>query len=158
MSTATPIVDEANGTYYFVRRQGAGLANIGNAVKSGAYIAVEGTDKAKLELGDDAEKTGKYEMKFSVVNFSQEAKTYALSLQGLGQAAEGGLVKGGKVTYLTQNYAKKLDATYTTSLNGNELTVPAGATAVSSWRQPCSSAPTLPGRLRRRTRWTWTPV
>lgn len=129
MSTATPIVDEANGTYYFVRRQGAGLANIGNAVKSGAYIAVEGTDKAKLELGDDAEKTGKYEMKFSVVNFSQEAKTYALSLQGLGQAAEGGLVKGGKVTYLTQNYAKKLDATYTTSLNGNELTVPAGATA-----------------------------
>ena len=95
MSTATPIVDEANGTYYFVRRQGAGLANIGNAVKSGAYIAVEGTDKAKLELGDDAEKTGKYEMKFSVVNFSQEAKTYALSLQGLGQAAEGGLVKGG---------------------------------------------------------------
>lgn len=129
MSTATPIVDEANGTYYFVRRQGAGLANVGNAVKSGAYIAVEGTDKAKLELGDDAEKTGKYEMKFSVVNFSQEAKTYALSLQGLGQAAEGGLVKGGKVTYLTQNYAKKLDATYTTSLNGNELTVPAGATA-----------------------------
>ena len=129
MSTATPIVDEANGTYYFVRRQGAGLANIGNAVKSGAYITVEGTDKAKLELGDDAEKTGKYEMKFSVVNFSQEAKTYALSLQGLGQAAEGGLVKGGKVTYLTQNYAKKLDATYTTSLNGNELTVPAGATA-----------------------------
>ena len=54
MSTATPIVDEANGTYYFVRRQGAGLANIGNAVKSGAYITVEGTDKAKLELGDDA--------------------------------------------------------------------------------------------------------
>ena len=83
MSTATPIVDEANGTYYFVRRQGAGLANIGNAVKSGAYITVEGTDKAKLELGDDAEKTGKYEMKFSVVNFSKEAKTYALSLQGL---------------------------------------------------------------------------
>ena len=46
-------------------------------------------------------------MKFSVVNFSKEAKTYALSLQGLGQAAEGGLVKGGKVTYLTQNYAKE---------------------------------------------------
>ena len=52
-----------------------------------------------------------------------------IEVQGLGQAAEGGLVKGGKVTYLTQNYAKKLDATYTTSLNGNELTVPAGATA-----------------------------
>ncbi len=129
MSTATPIVDEANGTYYFVRRQGAGLANVGNAVKSGAYITVEGADKAKLELGDDKEKTGTYEMTFSVVNFSDVDKTYALTVQALGQAAEGGLVKGGKVTYLTQNYAKKLDATYTTSLTDNKLTVPAGATA-----------------------------
>ena len=50
------------GTYYFVRRQGAGLANVGNAVKSGAYIAVEGTDKAKLELGDDADPAPTYPM------------------------------------------------------------------------------------------------
>lgn len=102
MKRTAPITSSA------VRVQG--LPTSATPVKSGAYIAVEGTDKAKLELGDDAEKTGKYEMKFSVVNFSKEAKTYALSLQGLGQAAEGGLVKGGKVTYLTQNYAKKLDA------------------------------------------------
>ena len=27
-----------------------------------------------------------------------------------------------------------------------------------SWQQPCSFAPTLPGRLRRRTRWMWTPA
>ena len=27
-----------------------------------------------------------------------------------------------------------------------------------SWQRLCSSAPTLPGRLRRRIRWTWTPV
>lgn len=27
-----------------------------------------------------------------------------------------------------------------------------------SWQRLCSSAPTLPGRLRRRTRWTWTPA
>lgn len=120
MKRTAPITSSA------VRVQG--LANVGNAVKSGAYIAVEGTDKAKLELGDDAEKTGKYEMKFSVVNFSQEARPMRSACRPR-QAAEGGLVKGGKVTYLTQNYAKKLDATYTTSLNGNELTVPAGATA-----------------------------
>lgn len=129
MSTATPVADEENGTYYFVRNQGAGLANIGNAVKSGAYITVEGTDKAKLELGDDVEKTGEYEMTFSVVNFSNEAKSYTLSLQGLSQVAEGGLVKNGKVTYLTLDHAKKLDASYTSSLNDNKLTVPAGSTA-----------------------------
>ena len=27
-----------------------------------------------------------------------------------------------------------------------------------SWQRLCSFAPTLPGRLRRRTRWTWTPA
>ena len=53
MSTATPIRDEAHNTLYFVRRQGAGMANPATAISSGAYIQVAGTNKAKLELGDD---------------------------------------------------------------------------------------------------------
>ena len=64
MSTATPILDEENGTLYFVRRQGAGMVNIGAAMDAEAYIQVEGTNKAKLELGDDPERTGVYEMTF----------------------------------------------------------------------------------------------
>lgn len=53
MSTATPILDEAHGVYYPVRRQGAGLANAAAAIASQAYIQVKDTNKAKLELGDD---------------------------------------------------------------------------------------------------------
>lgn len=51
MSTATPILDEENGTLYFVRRQGAGMVNIGAAMDAEAYIQVEGTNKAKLGAG-----------------------------------------------------------------------------------------------------------
>ena len=85
MSTATPIVDEAHDTLYFVRRQGAGLANPAAAVASQAYIQVEGTNKSKFELGDDPERTGVYTMDFEVVNFSDSDKTYTLDTTVLGQ-------------------------------------------------------------------------
>ena len=97
MSTATPILDEENGTLYFVRRQGAGMVNIGAAMDAEAYIQVEGTNKAKLELGDDPERTGVYEMTFEVVNFSDSDKTYTLDTTVLGQKAVGGLMKYGEV-------------------------------------------------------------
>ncbi len=129
MSTATPLYDEEHGTYYAVRRQGAGMANIGLALASEAYITVEGTNKAKLELGDDPEKTGLYEMNFEVVNLSDQDKTYTINTTVLGQKADGGQLKDGKVTYLTHDYVRELESTVTTSLEGNTVTVPAGATA-----------------------------
>lgn len=124
-STATPVFDEAHGTYFFVRRQGAGLVDIGAAINSNAYISVEGSNKAKLEYGDDKDKTGVYEMTFEVVNFSEEAKTYTLDPVVLGQKAEGGRIKNGKITYLTFDYARELDATVTFDLQDNTVTVPA---------------------------------
>ena len=47
MSTASPILDEERHVLYAVRRQGAGLANIGAALASEAYIQVTGTDKRR---------------------------------------------------------------------------------------------------------------
>ncbi len=129
MSTATPVYDEEHGTYYFVRRQGAGLANIGAAISSGAYITVEGTNKAKLELGDDPNRTGEYTMEFEVVNFSDTDKTYTLDTTVLGQKAEGGQIKRGEVTYLTYDYARNLDCYITSTLEGDAVTVPANSTA-----------------------------
>ena len=103
MSTATPVRDEEHDTLYFVRRQGAGLANAALAMASGAYIQVEGTDKAKLELGDDPDRTGSYTMDFQVVNYSDADKTYRLDTTVLGQTAQGGQFKHGKVTYLVSD-------------------------------------------------------
>ena len=129
MSTATPVRDEEHDTLYFVRRQGAGLANAALAMASGAYIQVEGTDKAKLELGDDPDRTGSYTMDFQVVNFSDADKTYRLDTTVLGQTAQGGQFKHGKVTYLVSDYARELDAAVTSSAADGTITVPANSTA-----------------------------
>ncbi len=129
MSTATPVRDEEHNTLYFVRRQGAGLANAALAMASGAYIQVEGTDKAKLELGDDPDRTGSYTMDFQVVNFSDTGKTYRLDTTVLGQIAQGGQFKNGKVTYLVSDYARELDAAVTSSAPDGTITVPANSTA-----------------------------
>ena len=82
---------------------------------SGAYIQVAGTDKAKFELGDDPDRTGSYTMDFQVVNFSDADKTYRLDTTVLGQTAQGGQFKHGKVTYLVSDYARELDAAVTSS-------------------------------------------
>ena len=125
MSTAAPIVDEEHGTFYFVRRQGAGLANPAAAMASQAYIQVAGTNKSKFELGEDKERTGVYTMDFEVVNFSDEEKTYTLDTTVLGQKADGGKIQNGKVTYLVYDYARELDATVTSSATDGRITVPA---------------------------------
>ena len=129
MSTATPVRDEEHDTLYFVRRQGAGLANAALAMASGAYIQVAGTDKAKFELGDDPDRTGSYTMDFQVVNFSDADKTYRLDTTVLGQTAQGGQFKHGKVTYLVSDYARELDAAVTSSAANGTITVPANSTA-----------------------------
>jgi len=77
MSTATIVYDE-NGLPYAVRKQGAGLGDIGKAISTDAYLYVENSPKTKLELGDDALKTGVYQMSFHVKNTSDAEKTYKL--------------------------------------------------------------------------------
>lgn len=74
MSTAD-IVMNKNGLPYAVRKQGSGLVNITKATTTAAYISTYNADgsemdKTKLELGDDKEKTGVYEMTFAVNNIT----------------------------------------------------------------------------------------
>lgn len=132
MSTATPIVDAEHNIYYFVRRQGAGLANAANAIHSGAYIQVAGTNKAKLELGDDPDRTGVYTATFEVVNFSDSAKTYTLDTTVLGQIAQSGQIVAGEVTYLVYDYAQELSAGVTYNVENGAVLVPANSKATVS--------------------------
>ena len=78
MSATTIAYDQYN-TPYSPRKQGAGLATIKNAIETLAFLKVDGTDKTKLELGDDKTKTGVYELVFDLVNYGDAAKTYDLS-------------------------------------------------------------------------------
>ena len=79
MSTTTPILS-GSGDYAPVHEQGAGLMNLQKATTTKAYITVEGTigNRPKVELGDDTEKTGHYEMTFTVHNFGTNEQQYTI--------------------------------------------------------------------------------
>ncbi len=77
MSTADPVADKG-GDFASVRKQGAGLMDLASAVTTTTYLSVEGCARPKLELGDDPEKTGVYEMTFTVNNFGEEDVSYTV--------------------------------------------------------------------------------
>ncbi len=82
MSTATICLNE-EGNPYSPRKQGAGLASLYNVVNTKAFLSVDGSDRTKLELGDDPTRSGVYTMQFNIVNISDSRLTYDLSLVGM---------------------------------------------------------------------------
>lgn len=95
MSTATPMTN-AEGYYYSVLQQGAGLANVYDAMHADSYVtmganatASAADGKVKVELGDDPEKTGVYSFSFSLTNLTNKKVTYELSADVFTQATDG---------------------------------------------------------------------
>ncbi len=82
MSTAGIAINEENNPYS-PRKQGAGLADITRTTTTSGYITVDGSDRSKLELKDDPNRTGVYEMKFNVVNMGETDIVYDFSLVGM---------------------------------------------------------------------------
>ena len=85
MSTATPIM-AGKDSYFSILQQGAGLANIQNAISADSFIMMgEGTNsgaadgKVKVELFDDPERNGTYSATFTVHNLTNEDKKINLS-------------------------------------------------------------------------------
>ena len=86
MSTAEPAVCGDSGCYFPVIQQGAGLANVGNAVNADSYITMDenatksfADGKVKVELGDDPDRTGVYNFSFNIHNLEDTDKAFALS-------------------------------------------------------------------------------
>lgn len=120
MSTASILRNEA-GNPYSPRKQGAGLADAERAIKTPAYILVEGSDKSKLSLGDDPKKTGEYKLVFHVVNLSGTVQSYNMSVITMTES----ISSDGK-TVGEQAYMLSPDVTYSVEngrLNGSMLTV-----------------------------------
>ena len=89
MSTAEPIFEDYGYEdfygYYSILTQGAGLANVANAMNAPSYILMDkeassgaADGKVKVELGDDPAKEGVYEYSFTVYDLSGEDQTYTL--------------------------------------------------------------------------------
>jgi len=78
MSTATPVM-EYEGIPYSPRKQGAGLANIRDAIASPVYMTVQGRELTpKVNLGDDDTRQGVYPFSFTMHNLTGTAQSYRL--------------------------------------------------------------------------------
>ncbi len=80
MSTATIVVDQ-EALPYSPRKQGAGLASLENIIdKATAYLYTETAEdnRPKIELGEDEDKTGVYDLNFYIRNL-EGAKTFTLN-------------------------------------------------------------------------------
>ena len=125
MSTAD-IAIGTNGNPYFVRKQGAGLANLMNSIKTPAYITTfnkDGSvmDKAKLELGDDPEKKGVYEMTFAVNNFGSTALSYNLGAYVMTEGVSDTKTNAGLTTVTEEAYILEGASVVINSVNGNAI-------------------------------------
>ena len=122
MSTAD-IANNTNGLPYSVRKQGAGLANLMNSIKTTAYIETydkDGNlmDKPKLELGDDPDKTGVYEMSFRVTNFGKKKLTYELGAYVLTEGVSETKTNAGQTTVTEEAYLLDGAKFEVTAING----------------------------------------
>ena len=133
MSTAKPIknYDSEIGEYtYSVLNQGAGLANVGDAVSAESYIMVKdnlsGTasdGKVKAEFGDDPERTGEYSFEFSINNISGRAQEYTFSTDLFTQDIFGTYYNNaGDVAVLMNTLTAALAANVTYEVNGETFT------------------------------------
>ena len=126
MSTAVPSV-ETGGTYYPVRRQGAGIANIANAIESGAYLSIEGSIRPKAEVGSS--KDGVYTYTATVHNMTGEAKSYTVNTTAMIETIK--VINGENFASNSNRNltADEVTITYTGLADGNKITAPANGTA-----------------------------
>ena len=137
MSTADIALGK-NGLPYSVRKQGAGLGSLSNALNTPAYITTldkNGNlmDKAKLELGDDPSKTGVYEMTFTINNFGDATVSYDLGAYVMTEGVSDTKTGAGKTTVTEESYILDGATVTVTSkdsngghLQGNTVTVYGG--------------------------------
>ena len=143
MSTANILIN-TNGQPYAVRKQGAGLADLNAALGTPAVIITydkdgKVMDTTKLELGDDADKTGVYEMTFAVENFGDKELAYVLSTKVLTEGVSDTKTNAGKTTVTEEAYVlegAKLEILSVDggSVNGDKITVAADSEAKVSVR------------------------
>ena len=120
MNTATPAENKPLGEARFVspRQQGAGMANVADAIAAKAYLTVPGSERPKAELGAG---DGPFTFSFTAHNLTDAALTYRLEVQALAQDQ-----KDGAFDAACRNYAGKgVEITCDGAKNG-QVTVPAG--------------------------------
>ena len=125
MSTASIIYD-SNGQPYSPRKQGAGLININDAVKTEGYLTVDGMIRPKLELGDDPAEKGVYTMTFKVHNTGKDTLYYDIQPIVLTDGTATYTNSDNEAFLTSSEMAVALSHTFATNCKDNRVAVPAG--------------------------------
>ena len=125
MSTASIIYD-SNGQPYSPRKQGAGLININDAVKTEGYLTVDGMIRPKLELGDDPAGKGVYTMTFKVHNTGKDTLYYDIQPIVLTDGTTTYTNSDNEAFLTSSETAVALSHTFTTNCKDNRVAVSAG--------------------------------
>ncbi len=138
MMSTTDIAYNKIGLPYAVRKQGSGLANLIKATTTPAYLTTfengRAMDKTKLELGDDKNKTGTYEMTFAINNIGQTMLTYDVDAIVMTEGVSSTYTNHGETTVTEEGYLLNGASRKVTSVSGdgsasgNTVTVSAGGT------------------------------
>ncbi len=135
MSTAS-IARDQNNLPYSPRKQGAGLANLGNIVSTNAYLLTDestsnwytGKDyRPKVELGEDENKTGVYKFDFKVRNFGNTPLNFKLKTQFMTETLGNDGIAVKEQAYMLKDVAPEY--TFKGSVSDGNITVLAGETA-----------------------------
>ena len=118
MMSTSDIIYDKNGLPSFVRKQGSGLVSLDKSVQAEAYISTYDKDgnkmsKAKLELGDDKNRSGVYTMTFDINNITSSKVTYDLSCIAI--------TEGVNVTYTSHSDTTVTQKAY--ELTGSKITI-----------------------------------
>ncbi len=133
MSTTTMALND-EGNPYSPRKQGSGLASIVDAINTQGYISVKDADgkvsnKTKIELGDDDERTGHYTLKFTVNNLlSNKALVYKPNVYVMTETLATDLKTVAEKAYMLNDSVITMTAGGQNVAYGGNITVPADGT------------------------------
>lgn len=122
MSTAVPALDQ-DGIKYSPRKQGAGVANIDNAVNTPAYLYVYGQDKPKLELGDDKDENGHYTLSFHLKNMTTRTLSYNITANAMTESVTENGINIAQKSHMFDDAAIEIVSVTNADLDGNTVTV-----------------------------------
>ncbi len=130
MSTAGTVYDQ-DGLAYSPRKQGAGVAKLGNVVGgTSAYLwtQVASNDyRPKVELGDDKEKEGVYTLKFKLTNFGDSALSFTATQEFMTETLSSDRLTVGEQAHMLSTSTAAWSVG-NTPLTGDVISVEAGET------------------------------
>ncbi|MDD4290785.1 MAG: leucine-rich repeat protein [Clostridia bacterium] len=126
MSTASSAYD-VNGNPALIRKQGAGVACLEDALNTTAVLSVTDKARPKMELGDDESKSGVYTLNFNIVNFGDIDLTYYINTVVMTDSSTDGVTVDGLAYMLTEGTTAV--SVVNGALENGYVTVAAGQTA-----------------------------